>query len=157
MGTGKSTVGRLVAARLDRPFIDTDSAIVEWAGKPIAQIFAEQGEAAFRQIERRVCRFYAAQSGLVIATGGGALVDAENRGVMAASGIVICLLASVAAIAERLAGQTDRPLFSGDWQTLLAQRLVAYESIPHRIDTTDRAPDSIADEVIALWRQTVSA
>jgi len=152
MGTGKTTVGRCVAASLQRQFIDTDEKIVEDAGKPIPQIFAEDGEALFRHIERRVCRFYAGQRGLVIATGGGMLVDESNLRVMTASGFVVCLNASPDEIRKRLAGETGRPLFSGDWESLLEKRRPTYAKIPHQIDTVDKLPNQIAQEVIALWQ-----
>lgn len=152
MGTGKTTVAKKVAERLGRTFIDTDEKIVEQAGKSIPEIFAQDGEAVFRHHERRVCRFYAGQSGYVIATGGGMLVDDENRRVMLASGLVVCLMASKAAIRERLAGQTGRPLFSGDWEALYDRRAEAYAAIPHRIDTTLRTPDEVVEEVIRLWQ-----
>lgn len=152
MGTGKTTVAKKVAERLGRTFIDTDEKIVEQAGKSIPEIFAQDGEAVFRHHERRVCRFYAGQSGYVIATGGGMLVDDENRRVMLASGLVVCLMASKAAIRERLAGQTGRPLFSGDWEALYDRRAEAYAAIPHQIDTTSRTPDEVVEEVIRLWQ-----
>lgn len=152
MGTGKTTVSKKVARHLNRPFVDTDEKIVEQAGKSIPEIFAQDGETVFRHHERRVCRYYAAQSGLVIATGGGALVDAENREVMLASGLVVCLTASKDAIRRRLSGQTDRPLFSGDWEALYDRRMEAYAAIPHQIDTTALKPDEVAQEIIRLWQ-----
>lgn len=155
MGTGKTTVGKLVAKTLERPFVDTDEAIVQRAGKPIAAIFAEDGEAVFRLFERRVCRFYAGQPGYVIATGGGMLVEPSNLKVMQASGLVICLLASVETIRARLADEVGvRPLFAGDWETLLKQRETAYAAIPHHITTDNRTPEQVAEEVIALWQKS---
>lgn len=153
MGTGKTTIGTLVAGLLDRPFVDTDEEIVKQAGKSIPEIFADDGEVVFRHHERRVCRFYAAQDGYVIATGGGMLVDADNRRVMLASSFVVCLLATKDAIRARLQGQTGRPLFSGDWETLYDQRAEAYAAIPRRIDTSDRLPEDIAKEIIELWQR----
>ena len=153
MGTGKTTVGKQVAEQLGRPFVDTDDAIVQQAGKPIAQIFAEDGEAAFRHYERRVCRFYAGQGGYVIATGGGMLVDPDNLNVMQASGLVICLMASKAVIKSRLQHETGRPLFNNDWESLYNQRLDAYAAIPHQIDTSDLASDDVTKKVIALWER----
>lgn len=152
MGTGKTTIGLQVAECLERPFVDTDDVIVEQAGKSIPEIFAQDGEAVFRHYERRVCRFYAGQRGYVIATGGGMLVDADNRRVMLASGLVICLTASKQAIRERLVGQTGRPLFSGDWEALYDQRVSAYAEIPHQIDTSNQPPEAIVKEIIALWQ-----
>jgi shikimate kinase len=153
MGTGKTTIAQLIADKLGWPFVDTDDVIVRRAGKPIAQIFAEDGEAVFRHYERRICRFYAGQRGYVLATGGGMLVDPDNRRVMIASSFVVCLQATKAAIRERLAEQTGRPLFSSDWEALYDRRQTAYAEIPHQIDTTNREPDSIVEEVIRLWRE----
>lgn len=153
MGTGKTTVGRQVAEKLARPFVDTDDAIVQQAGKPIPQIFAEDGEAVFRHYEKRVCRYYAGQSGYVIATGGGMLVDPENLAVMMASGFVICLTATKAAIRERLQHETGRPLFNNNWESLYDQRLKAYAAIPHHVDTTNRTPEAVTKEVMALWER----
>jgi shikimate kinase len=154
MGTGKTTVAQAVAAQLDRPYVDTDEKIVAQAGKTIPAIFAEEGEYVFRHYERRVCRYYAGQRGYVIATGGGMLVDPQNRRVMLASSLVVCLRATKDTIRARLAGQTDRPLFSDDWEKLYDERAPAYDEIPYQVDTTDREPAAIVDEVISLWRQS---
>lgn len=157
MGTGKTTVGRLVAEQVGRPFVDTDAEIVQHMGKSIPEIFVQEGETAFRHIERRLCRFLAAGCGQVIATGGGMLVDAGNREVMLASGTVICLTATPDAILERLKDEVDgRPLLQGDWRALLEQRRAAYETIPIQIDTTGKTPETIAQEIVKLWQQTVS-
>lgn len=157
MGTGKSTVGRLLAERLERSFIDSDAEIVRQIGMTIPEIFSQHGEERFRHIERRMCRFLAAQRGLVIATGGGMLVDEGNREVMLASGLVVCLNASTEDISLRLrADKTERPLLAGDWRALLEKRRAAYDEIPNQIDTTGKTPDEVAEEVMALWQQTVS-
>ena len=91
MGTGKTAVGREVAARTGHPFVDLDDLIVRRAGKSIPEIFAQDGEPAFRALEAAVCGEMAAPAGLVIATGGGAVVDPANREALAAGGTVICL------------------------------------------------------------------
>jgi shikimate kinase len=157
MGTGKTTVGRLVAEKLNRPFIDTDEEIVRRTGRTIPDIFQYEGESNFRHIERRMSRFLAAQQGLVVATGGGMLVDESNRDVMLASGLVICLTASPDAILQRLKNDpVERPLLKGDWRTLLEKRREAYATIPNQVDTTGKTPDEIAEEIVAIWQQTVS-
>jgi len=156
MGTGKSTVGKLLAEKLNRPYVDTDEEIVRRIGMSIPEMFQRDGEDRFRHIERRMCRFLAAQGGYVISTGGGMLVDESNRDVMLASGFVVCLNATTDSIAERLkADKTERPLLKGDWRALLAKRQSAYAEIPNQIDTTGKTPETIADEIIHLW-QTVS-
>ncbi len=152
MGSGKSTVGRLVACTLKRQFIDSDDVIVERAGKSIAQMFADEGEECFRRLESCVCRHLARQEDLVIASGGGALLDEGNRSVLEASGILICLLASPASIRERLATKSERPLFNGNWQALYEDRLPAYSSMPHSISTDALTPPEVAQKVVELWR-----
>ncbi|MEJ5200370.1 MAG: shikimate kinase, partial [Anaerolineae bacterium] len=83
MGTGKTSIGREVAARLGRPFVDLDDLIVARAGKSIPAIFAEDGEAAFRALEAALCREMAEPSGIVLAVGGGAVVSEANRRALA--------------------------------------------------------------------------
>ena len=150
MATGKTTIGRRLARRLDRRFVDADEVIVERADMSIAQLFATQGEAGFRALEKEVCRDLAAERGLVIATGGGMLVDADNLAVMMESGLVVCLDATPDVIRARLALSTGRPL-AGDWETLLEKRRIAYSAIPIHVDTTDKTPDQTVEDIITLW------
>ncbi len=152
MGTGKTTTGKALAEHLARPFVDTDVAIVERIGKSIPDIFAQDGEARFRYLEGLFCRFFAAQGGLIISTGGGMLVNAGNLSVMQASGVVICLTASPAAIAARVGGETGRPLLKGDWETLYKERQAAYGLIRHQVDTTDKTTIQVVEEIIGLWQ-----
>ncbi len=157
MGTGKSTVGRQVAARLERPFVDMDAVIETRAGQPIAAIFAAQGEAVFRQLERALCLELAAQDGLVIATGGGALIPPESRAAMLRSGLVICLTATPEALLARLANEADRPLLAAaDPQArlreLLAARAAAYAALPFQLDTSTLTPDQVTEAVLTLWQ-----
>jgi shikimate kinase len=151
MGTGKSTIGRRVSALTGRPFVDTDDEIVRRAGKSISAIFREEGEAAFRAHEQRICRALARVPGLVIATGGGTLVNAESRALMMQAGLVVCLEAAPEVIEARLRANTDRPL-AANWRELLAARQAAYAEIPLHIDTGSREVDDIAEELIELWR-----
>jgi shikimate kinase/3-dehydroquinate synthase len=155
MGTGKTTVGREVAQRLGRSFVDMDDVIVTRAGKPIPQIFAEDGEAAFRAIEASVCADLSAQDGLVIATGGGALVNATNRAVMQRSGVVICLDADPDEILRRVGGNDERPLLNvadphAEIARLLAARRDAYAAILWHIATDGREVDDVVAQVMAL-------
>ena len=117
MGTGKSTVGEIVAERLGRQFVDMDAVIEARSGITIAQLFAEQGETAFRAIERDLAHELALQSDLVIATGGGTLVQQDLREVMGRAGTLICLNASKDEIRDRLADTAGRPL-APSWETL---------------------------------------
>ncbi|HOT91694.1 MAG TPA: 3-dehydroquinate synthase [Anaerolineae bacterium] len=155
MGTGKTTVGREVARRLGRAFVDMDDVIVARAGKPIPHIFAEDGEAAFRALEAAVCIELSAQDGLVIATGGGALVNPANRITMERSGVVVCLDASPDEILRRVGGNADRPLLNvpdpaARVAELLTARRDAYGALPWHVATTGRSVDDVTAQVLAL-------
>ena len=153
MGTGKTSVGREVARRMGRPFVDMDVEIEARAGKPISRLFAEEGEAAFRDLEARLCREVSWRRGLVIATGGGALVDPQNRRAMIASGPVFCLTCSVDEIVRRLAAAQDRPLLEvedrrREVERLLQHRKQAYTAIPRQVDTTSLTIEEAATLVM---------
>ncbi len=156
MGTGKSTVGRIVAERLGVPFVDTDAEIEREHGR-IADIFAELGEARFRQLEREmVDELVARNERLVIATGGGMLVDPANAAKLAATGSIYTLTAEPDEIVRRVeaAGAAERPLLdgpdaSGRVRQLLADRAEVYAQFP-QIATGGRRPEAIADEIIAV-------
>ena len=169
MGTGKTTIGQAVAQQLGRPFVDMDDEIVAWAGKPIPRIFAEDGEPAFRQIESAVCADLSAQTGLVVATGGGALVNPANRRVMTygverarsetgpsrMEHIIICLDAEPDEILRRVGGGDDRPLLNvpdpaARIAELLAARHDAYGAIPWHIETTGLSVDEVVAQMLAL-------
>ncbi len=154
MGTGKTAAGREIARRLARPFVDMDAEIEARAGRSIPAIFAGDGEAAFRRLEADLCRELAARQGLVIATGGGALLDVDSREILAASGPVVCLQSSPDEILRRLAGSGARPLLAGDAAReiprLLAEREAAYGHIPLQVDTTGLSVDEVASRVLDL-------
>ncbi|MBM3189883.1 MAG: 3-dehydroquinate synthase, partial [Chloroflexi bacterium] len=155
MGTGKSAVGRGVARRLGRAFVDMDEVIIQRAGMSIAEIFRQHGEETFRRHERALCEELSVQEGLVIATGGGALVDPHNRELMAASGYLICLDCEAEELFRRLEGDDSRPML---WDENPKQRLVelyrarrpAYAEISYHLDTTSRNPDETIAETIRL-------
>lgn len=157
MGTGKSTVGRLVAAELGREFVDMDTLIEQREGRPITRIFADSGEASFRQLEADLCRELAARTGLVIATGGGALVPETNLRIMESSGLVICLDCAPATLWQRIGQSEDRPMLAerdegrfARLAALLEQRAPAYGRIKHRVDVTDLSPEE-ATKRICEW------
>ena len=144
MGTGKTSVGKEVARQLDRPYVDIDEEIEIRAGKSIPRIFTEDGEGAFRYVESEICNTLSNEQGLVIATGGGALINPENRAAMLRSGIGICLNADPDEIFRRVGTAGDRPLLAGDTPRdriarLLELREQAYDMIPWHIDTTGRS------------------
>jgi shikimate kinase/3-dehydroquinate synthase len=170
MGTGKSTVGKEVAAQLGRPFLDLDELIADRAGKSIADIFAQDGEPAFRSLEAQVCKEVREPGGQVIAAGGGAVLKPANREALAAGGTVICLQATPEVIARRLAGGNGRPLLNehdaytshtaGSGSTvpttrrriaeLLAQREAIYAALPHHLDTSSLTVVQAAERVMGL-------
>lgn len=157
MGTGKTAVGREIALRLDRPFVDLDDVIIERAGKSIPDIFAQDGEPAFRTLETAICWEMREPAGLVIATGGGAVVNPANRVALAAGGALICLEATPETILQRVGKGADRPMLTtGDEDRLkriadlLAQRAGAYAAIPHHLDTTHLSIPAAAERVLGI-------
>ena len=159
MASGKTSVGRALAKRTGWTLVDADDVIVERAGKPIHRIFSEDGETAFRELERQVIADLCAGERQVIASGGGAFVSAENRDVMLAGGRVFFLSASPAEILRRVreedAGGPIRPLLAVDdpearIAELLAQRTPAYAQAHHTVDTDALTAKGVAAEIAGL-------
>ncbi len=156
MGTGKTTVGQELARRLGYRFVDTDQLIEQRHG-PIADIFAEKGEEAFRSIERTVAAELADADGLVVATGGRMMLDDANASSLGRSGHVVCLVASSDTIHHRVTADDSgvvRPLLDGDdartrIEELLAVRDAGYRRFP-QVDTNGCSVHDVADAVIAL-------
>jgi len=158
MGVGKSEVGQEVARRLGWEFVDMDALIEERLGMTINDIFATYGEGFFRQQERLLCRELGERHGLVIATGGGALIPEENRRTLGAGAMLICLTCEVDEILRRLSEAEDRPLLDladrrAQIEALLTKRRWAYGRIPHQIDTTNLTIEEVAKRVIALYKR----
>jgi shikimate kinase len=152
MGTGKSTIGKNIAARLGRKFIDTDTLVEQKSGKTIAALFMERGEPYFRTLEREAIDQVCAEEGLVVATGGGALVNEENVRKLKANGTVICLTATPEIILSRVQGNTDRPLLQSDdplgkIRTLLAARADAYAKADLTIDTSCLSVEAVVEKI----------
>jgi len=160
MGVGKSSVGSAVAERLGRRFVDMDREIESQVGKSIADIFAQDGEDVFRDTEAAVFRELSGRAGLVIATGGGTLVDPENRTRALESGTVVCLTCETEELARRLRVEEGRPLLAGDdpWAAaaaLLGHRAVMYADLPWHIDSTTRPVEEVAEDVVRVASATV--
>jgi shikimate kinase / 3-dehydroquinate synthase len=156
MGTGKTTVGQLIAQRLGREFIDTDRWIEERAEKSVAAIFAEDGEDRFRAWETEACEALSEPRGLIIATGGWTLGPQANRAAMQRGGRVMCLWAESEVILERLSDKSDRPLLAGDdravkLRDLLKQREDVYRSFAWQIDTSQMDVAEVILHVMALY------
>ena len=160
MGAGKSTIGRLVAAELGLKFTDMDTFIEQSEDRTISRIFAENGEAYFRQLEAGLCRELAGQAGLVIATGGGALVPEQNLRVIEQSGLVICLDCDPEILWQRIGHNPDRPMLADQDEerfnrlaALLAQRTPAYRRSERHLDVTHLTPEEAARTISAWARQ----
>ena len=132
MGTGKTAVGKRLAKRLGWRFVDVDELIEQSAKMPIARVFSERGEEVFRRLERRCIAHVIHGDHQVIATGGGAMMDPQNRGRLRASGLVVCLTAKPQTILARVGRRIGiRPLLAGAAnplariRTLLSQRAPA--------------------------------
>ena len=155
MGTGKSAAGRALARLLGRTFLDTDEEVTRRAHQPIPEMIREEGWDAFRSLEAAVIRELASPRGLVVATGGGALLKGPAREAAARGGTVICLHARPEILAARI-GTASRPLLEGaeDREARLRQILDArapvYDAFPLRLDTSDLTPDGAADALTRL-------
>ena len=153
MGTGKTAVGRHLATELKAKFVDVDMLIAEKAGRSIKEIFDGQGEAAFRRQESAVIQEVAAQDNVVIATGGGALIDAANRETLSKRGILVCLKARTGTLLERLKDDLTRPLLQGEdlekrMERLMAERQAVYNLCPVQVDTDGKTIAAVAEEII---------
>ena len=131
MGCGKSTVGKMLAARCGMTFVDMDQYIEEQAGRTVSELFADKGEEGFRAMEHDACVALGAQSGLVIATGGGAVLRQENVTALAQNSVIVWLKVSASCVLSRLQHDTTRPLLQrGDKEkavlTLLCEREPLY-------------------------------
>ena len=156
MGTGKTEVGRQLAQLLQWPFVDLDARIVKGAGKSIPKIFAQSGEATFRQLERRALAEVLKGPQAVVALGGGAVCSAANLKKLQAAGTLILLQAEVATLMKRLRGDKSRPLLKGGnpqeaIQKLLAERAPYYDAIPWQMKTEGKTPKQLARRIASLW------
>jgi shikimate kinase len=158
MGTGKTTVGRLLAARLGFEFVDTDH-VIEARHGPIASIFAAHGEGAFRSLERGLAQELAARRRLVISTGGRLMLDVANVASLGAEGRVVCLVATPEQILARVLGDGGGPvrplLADGDPHQriieLLAERKLGYGRF-RQLRTDGLTPEAIADQLADMLR-----
>ena len=159
MGSGKSSTGRYVAERLDRPFLDMDTEIDRLEGRSIPDIFAQQGEPHFRQLERALVQELAARASLVIAPGGGIVLNPDNVRDFAARGVVINLRVSPEMVLSRVGQDPHRPLLQGAdplqrIRDLMARRKDLYAAVPYQIDTDGLTPEAVGDLVLDLFART---
>ena len=156
MGTGKSSVGRILSRKLRRRLIDVDDLIERTEGRKISEIFATDGEARFRQLEREAIRKAAAERRTVITTGGGAVVDPDNLSVLRGSGCVVSLQATPETVYERVRSSKHRPLLANkpdlldEVRRLMQARAPYYAQADIKVSTDGRTPIQVAREIKVL-------
>jgi shikimate kinase len=158
MGTGKTSVGRLLAARLNRQFIDTDKKIEIENKLSISEIFQTHGENYFRQIEREIIQRVSRQTNVVIATGGGVVLRRENIISLRKNGIIISLIADIDTIIKRTALSLQRPLLNVADQkkavcSLWEKRAHFYEQAHYVIDTSSYSQQYVTEKIIIFLRE----
>jgi shikimate kinase len=162
MGSGKTAVGKQVARLLNLPFVDSDHEIELRTGVDIPLIFEREGEAGFRKREREAIAELTQRSGIVLATGGGAVMDADNRRLLAERGWVVYLETSVAQQAERTGRTRHRPLLNGGdprqrLEELMRIREPLYREIADCIATTTRKRvGQVADRIVQAYRASTA-
>jgi shikimate kinase len=158
MGSGKTTIGQLIAKRLDIAFRDTDQVIEGETGRTVSDIFLEDGEDAFRLLEKGVLRNELLSDGTVLALGGGAPISMDAQSALRAiASPVVYLDISLATVAPRIGFNRDRPLLlhnpRGQWQTLMEARRPIYESIADTvIDVNTKSETEIVDEILEVLK-----
>jgi shikimate kinase len=158
MGTGKSSIGKLLAERLGYRYVDLDALIVEQAGISINEIFAKEGESHFRSLETGMLANLAGEKTLILSTGGGAVIAEENRRLLHELGVIVNLTASAEEIQDRLQHEHDRPLLNDNRSlerivTLLEAREPFYADADVRIETSGKRVDEVLNEILARLKK----
>lgn len=158
MGAGKTSVGRRLAEKLGIPFVDADHEIEEAAGKSIAEIFSDHGEAYFREGERRVIQRLIGNGTQVLATGGGAFMNDETRARIQEHGISVWLKASLPLLMKRVAKRQDRPLLKADdpqtvMRNLMEKRYPVYGLADVMVESRDVQHGQMVNDVIRALAQ----
>jgi len=158
MGTGKSSVGRALAMHFNFEFLDTDELIVQRAGKPVTDIFAQDGEPAFREFERQIVVELAQRNDCVISTGGGLGANAEHLAALKEHALTVCLWASPETIFERVRHSSHRPLLNhpdplARIRELLAQREGVYKQADLLIGTELRQIKEVVHQIVIHFEQ----
>jgi shikimate kinase len=153
MGTGKSEVGRRLAQRLGRPFVDTDELIERRAGKSVAAVFATSGEPTFRALEREAVADAVANPAAIVALGGGAILDAGTCARVREAGVVVCLTGRPEVLLARIGDPASRPMLAGGdpagrMRKLLDERCAAYAAAADMcVDTSDLSAEEVVEEI----------
>lgn len=146
MGSGKSSVGKILATLLDREFVDTDLEIERKTGMSIPELFVREGEKTFRSLEAKIVEEVTQRNGVVVALGGGTFMDPENRKKLLQSGTVVFLKVDLEKSLERIE-HSDRPLAESAI-TLFHDRISTYEEAPIHVDIGDNLPEEIANIIV---------
>ncbi|MDQ4148466.1 MAG: shikimate kinase [Actinomycetota bacterium] len=154
-GAGKTEIGRRLAQRLGRPFLDTDRQIVSRAGRSISQIFADDSEEGFRKLEEQAVADAASTPGAVVACGGGVVLRPANVRALRSAGVVVYLMASPETAAARVDSAEGRPLLQGGpvigrLSELIRERHPLYEAAAHHVVDAEAPPERVADEIASL-------
>lgn len=155
MAVGKSAIGRTLAKKLRRRFVDLDAVIEKSEGMKVRDIFTQKGESYFRQLEKRLLEEVLSRDGQVIATGGGAVMDDDNLRLLRERALVVGLTASIDVLLTRADNGAKRPLLAGDdrrerIETLLREREPRYAQARALIDTSDLSVDQAAEKIVQL-------
>ncbi|GLI54344.1 shikimate kinase [Thermodesulfovibrio yellowstonii] len=158
MGTGKTSVGKVIAKKLGFEFVDVDEVIEKATGMEISQIFSKFGESCFRDIEEEMIKLITQKRRQVIATGGGVVLRDENMKRLKKDGVIFCLRASENVIFERLKQTTNRPLLQVEnpeerIKELLQKRMSLYEKADFCIDTEGLTPEEVAEKIIKEYER----
>jgi len=157
MGTGKTTVGKILAKKLKKEFVEMDEEIEKKEGRKIVDIFRLFGESYFRKVEKKVLKEIASCSNLVVSCGGGVVVDEENLKILKKTGIIICLKAIPSVIYERTKKTKERPLLNvpdplKKIKELLARRAPFYAKADYFVDTSTLTPEEVSEEIIKILK-----
>jgi shikimate kinase len=160
MGTGKSTVGKIISERLNLNYVDIDDLIEKTVGMKISEIFNRFGEERFRDIETEMVKLITKKKGQVISTGGGVVLRDENLYYLKSSGIVFCLTASPDTIFERIKDGKNRPLLQGSNQKemiieLMTKRKPYYKKADLMIDTDSLTAEKVAEIIIKEYKRLI--
>ncbi|MGH7926728.1 MAG: shikimate kinase [Candidatus Binatia bacterium] len=155
MAVGKSAVGRTLARKLKRRFVDLDKIIEKTEGMKVSNIFTQKGELYFRQCEKDALKTVLEEENQVIATGGGAIIDEDNLRLVQNKALLVCLTANIDALLRRLGSGSKRPLLENTdrrirMEELLLLREEKYAQAHLSIDTTDLTIDQVAERIIEL-------
>lgn len=158
MASGKTTTGRKVASQLNYQFIDSDEAIEEKVGQPITEIFSEQGEQAFRDMEKNFMESGHPPAGCVVSCGGGLVVPPGMAELVASKGVSICLSATHETILSRTRGLDNRPLLNVPdpeqrIRELLDERNPRYQAVGNAVSTDERTLAEVADSVLRIYHE----